>query len=47
MEQYFLLHSEFSLNTLRVVNNFSGARAKPLYMYTKDLSELIYYSDVQ
>jgi hypothetical protein len=47
LEQYFLLHSEFNLNTLRVVNNFSGARAKPLYMYTKDLSELIYYSDVQ
>jgi GIY-YIG catalytic domain len=36
LEQYFLLHSEFNLNTLRVVNNFSGARAKPLYMYTKD-----------
>jgi len=47
LEQYFLLHSEFNLNTLRVVNNFSGARAKPLYMYTKDLSELIYYSDIQ
>jgi hypothetical protein len=47
LEQYFLLHSEFNLNTLKVVNNFSGARAKPLYMYTKDLSELIYYSDVQ
>jgi hypothetical protein len=47
LEEYFLLHSEFNLNTLKVVNNFSGARAKPLYMYTKDLSELIYYSDVQ
>lgn len=47
IEQYFLLHSEFNLNTLKVVNNFSGARAKPLYMYTKDLSELIYYSDIQ
>ena len=41
------MHSEFNLNTLRVVSNFSGARAKPLYMYTKDLSELIYYSEVQ
>lgn len=47
LEQYFLLHSEFNLNTLKVVNDFSGARAKPLYMYTKDLSELIYSSDVQ
>jgi hypothetical protein len=47
LEQYFLLHSQFNLNTLKVVNNFSGARAKPLYMYNKDLSELIYYSDVQ
>jgi len=42
-----LLHSEFNLNTLKVVNDFSGARAKPLYMYTKDLSELIYSSNVQ
>lgn len=47
LEQYFLLQSEFNLNTLKVVNNFSGARAKPLYMYTKDLSELIYSSEVQ
>lgn len=47
LEQYFLFYSEFNLNTLKVVNNFSGARAKPLYMYSKDLSELIYYSDVQ
>jgi len=47
LEQYFLLHSEFNLNTLRVVTDFSGARAKPLFMYTKDFSELIYSSDVQ
>lgn len=47
LEQYFLLHSEFNLNTLKVVNNFSGARAKPLFMYTKDLSELIYSSYIQ
>lgn len=47
MEQYFLLHSEFNLNTLKVVTDFSGARAKPLFMYTKDFSELIYSSDVQ
>ena len=42
-----MLHSEFNLNTLKVVNDFSGARAKSLYMYTKDLSELIYSSYVQ
>jgi hypothetical protein len=42
-----LLHSEFNLNTLKVVNDFSGARAKPLFMYTKDFAELIYSSDVQ
>ena len=47
LEQYFLLHAEFNLNTLKVVNNFSGVRAKPLYMYTKDFSELIYSSCIQ
>lgn len=47
LEQYFLLHSKFNLNTLKVINNFSGARSKPLYMYTKDFSKLIYSSHVQ
>lgn len=47
LEQFFLLHPEFNLNTLRVVNSISGVRAKPLYLYTKDYSELIYQSDVQ
>lgn len=47
LEQYFLLHSEFNLNTLKVVNDFSGAISKLLYMYTKDFSNLIYYSHVQ
>jgi hypothetical protein len=44
-----LLQAEgkFNLNTLKIVTDFSGARAKPLFMYTKDLSELIYSSDVQ
>ena len=42
LEQYFLLHSKFNLNTLRVVNDISGVRAKNLFMYTKDLFELIY-----
>lgn len=32
LEQYFLLHPEYNLNVLKVVNDFSGARAKPLYM---------------
>ena len=30
-----------------MVSNFSGARAKPLYMYNSDLSELIYSSYIQ
>jgi hypothetical protein len=47
LEQYFLLHSKFNLNTLKVVNNFSGVRSKPLYMYTKDFTKLIYSSHVQ
>jgi hypothetical protein len=41
------LQSKFNLNTLRVVSDYSGARAMPLYMYTKDLSELIYSSNIQ
>lgn len=47
LEQYFLLQPKFNLNTLRVVNDYSGARALALYMYTKDLSELIYSSNIQ
>lgn len=30
LEQYFLLNSEFNLNTLRIVNKISGSRSKPL-----------------
>lgn len=47
LEQYFLLHSEFNLNTLRVVNSILGARSRSLYMYTKDFSELIHSSSTQ
>lgn len=47
LEQYFLLHSKFNFNTLKVINNFSGATSKPLYMYTKDFSQLIYSSHIQ
>ena len=45
LEQYFLLHPEYNLNILKVVSSFSGARSKPLYMYNKDFSKLIFYSD--
>lgn len=47
LEQYFLLHPEYNLNTLRVVNNISGSRSKALFMYTKDFSKLMYSSDIQ
>lgn len=47
LEQYFLLQSKFNLNTLKVVNDYSGARAIPLYMYTKDFSKLISSSNIQ
>ena len=47
LEQYFLLHPKFNLNTLRVVNSISGSRKKALFMYTKDKSLLIYSSDKQ
>ena len=47
LEQYFLLHAEFNLNTLKLVSSFSGARAKAIYMYTSNFSELIFYSYVQ
>lgn len=47
LEQYFLLQPEFNLNTLYVVNDYSGARAKSLYMYNKDKSKLIYSSDIR
>ena len=36
LEQYFLLHSKFNLNTLKVVNSISGSRSKAIYMYTKN-----------
>lgn len=48
IEQYFLLHAEFNLNTLKVVNSISGSlRSKSLFMYTKDLTKLIFSSDIQ
>lgn len=47
IEQYFLLHPEYNLNRLRVVNKISGSRSKALFMYTKDFSVLIYSSNIQ
>ena len=47
LEQYFLLHSEFNLNTLKVVNDISGSKSKAMFMYIKDFSKLIYYSNIQ
>jgi hypothetical protein len=46
LEQYYLLHPEYNLNTLRIVNDFSGARSKALYMYNEDCTKLIYKSDI-
>jgi hypothetical protein len=47
LEQYYLLNPMFNLNTIRVVNNPSGSRAKALYMYNRDKTILYYYSTQQ
>lgn len=47
IEQYYLLHKEYNLNTLKIVNSITGARSKALFMYNKDYSELIYSSNTQ
>lgn len=47
LEQYFLLLSEFDLNTIRVSNNPSGSSAKPLFMYNRDGSICYYKSTKQ
>ena len=47
LEQYFLLHSCFNLNTIKLVKSLSIKNNKSLYMYTKDLSNLIFFSDTQ
>jgi hypothetical protein len=44
LEQYFLLDSSFTLNTILVSNNPSGSTAIPLYMYNRDKSILYYYA---
>lgn len=47
LEQYFLLHPEFTLNKLIISNSITGGRSKPLYMYTQDFSRLIFSSPIQ
>lgn len=47
LEQYFLLHPEFNLNILKVVNDISGSKSKAIFMYAKDFSKLIYHSNIQ
>ena len=32
LEQYFLLHKEYNLNTLKVANSIHNIKNKPLYM---------------
>lgn len=46
LEQYYLLDSNYTLNTIRVANNPSGSNTKSLYMYNRDMS-LLYYSSTQ
>jgi hypothetical protein len=45
LEQYFLLNSEFNLNTLRIVNKISGSRSNPLYIYKDNI--LLYKANNQ
>lgn len=44
LEQYFLLDPAFDLNLSRVANT-AGFRSKEMYMYNKDKTILIYYSN--
>jgi hypothetical protein len=46
LEQYYLLNSEYNLNTIRIVNNPSGSTAKSLYMYNRDKS-ILYFGSTQ
>ena len=47
LEQYYLLDSSFTLNTIRVANNPSGSTSKSLYMYNRDMSILYFFSTKQ
>jgi hypothetical protein len=47
LEQYYLLDSGFTLNTIRVANNPSGSNSKSLYMYNRDMTTLYFFSTKQ
>jgi len=46
LEQYYLLDSSFTLNTIRVANNPSGSTSKSLYMYNRDMT-ILYFSSTK
>jgi hypothetical protein len=46
LEQYYLLDSSFTLNTIRVANNPSGSNARSLFMYNRDTT-ILYYNSTQ
>lgn len=46
LEQYYLLHPSFTLNTIRVANNPSGSTSKSLFMYNRDMT-ILYFSSTQ
>ena len=47
LEQYYLLDSSFTLNTIRVANNPSGSNSKSLFMYNRDMTILYFFSTKQ
>ena len=47
LEQYYLLDSSFTLNTIRVANNPSGSNSKSLFMYNRDMTILYLFSTKQ
>ncbi len=47
LEQYYLLDSSFTLNTIRVANNPSGSNSKSLYLYNRDMTILYFFSTKQ
>lgn len=47
LEQYYLLDSSFTLNTIRVANNPSGSNSKSLFMYNRDMTILYFCSTKQ
>ena len=46
LEQYYLLDSSFTLNTIKVANNPSGSTLKSLYMYNRDMT-ILYFSSTK